>query len=111
MENKLFLLALEKDAERQRLLSQAVLSASSSYILQYCENKRDILEEIASKKPDLLFIDYFDKIKSSEWGDGINILLVGSDKKKFDFKKSRSDVIIILRINKYGKIKSEKENE
>ncbi len=61
MENKLFLLALEKDAERQRLLSQAVLSASSSYILQYCENKRDILEEIASKKPDLLFIDYFDK--------------------------------------------------
>lgn len=55
---------------------------------------------------ELGFIDYLTQINSSEWGDGINILIIGSDKKDFLEKKSRADVIIVMRINKQGKILS-----
>lgn len=50
--------------------------------------------------------DYLQEINTSEWGDGINILIVGSDKKDFDESRSRADVIIVLRINRYGQVLS-----
>jgi anionic cell wall polymer biosynthesis LytR-Cps2A-Psr (LCP) family protein len=46
------------------------------------------------------------KLNGSEWGDGINILLIGSDKNQYKDSKSRADVIIILRIINTGKILS-----
>ena len=52
------------------------------------------------------FINYIYHINGSEWGDGINILLIGSDKKNFTNEKARSDVIILLRIINSGKILS-----
>ena len=45
-------------------------------------------------------------LDGSEWGDGINILIVGSDRKNFSAEKGRADVIIVLRIIKTGKILS-----
>lgn len=55
---------------------------------------------------ELGYSDYLEKINTSEWGDGINILVVGSDKKDFTESRSRADVIIVLRINKYGQVLS-----
>ena len=52
------------------------------------------------------FINSIYNINSSEWCDGINILLIGSDKKNFNHEKARSDVIILLRIINNGKILS-----
>lgn len=54
-------------------------------------------------------LGYKDRLKDingSEWGEGINILIIGSDKKNFHKEKSRADVIIVLRITKNGKILS-----
>jgi anionic cell wall polymer biosynthesis LytR-Cps2A-Psr (LCP) family protein len=45
-------------------------------------------------------------INGSEWGDGINILIIGSDKNQYSDSKSRADIIIVLRIIKSGKILS-----
>ncbi len=52
------------------------------------------------------FKNYIYDINGSEWGQGVNILLIGSDKKSYKDNKARSDVIIILRIINSGKILS-----
>lgn len=62
-------------------------------------DKAHYAEEIGYK--DALFT-----LNGSEWGEGINILLVGSDKAFYIDDKARSDVIIILRINTLGQILS-----
>ena len=70
MENKLLLLAIEKDEDKKRLLNKVIqVSSSSSYVLQYCESNQDIFSIISDKKPDLLLIDYFDK---KTWGDVVS---------------------------------------
>jgi anionic cell wall polymer biosynthesis LytR-Cps2A-Psr (LCP) family protein len=50
------------------------------------------------------YVDKLSLINGSEWGEGINLLLVGSDKKNFQVSKSRADIIVLLRITKTGKI-------
>lgn len=50
------------------------------------------------------FKNYLETINGTFWGDGINILIMGSDKKDFQHKRSRADVIMVLRILKSGKI-------
>lgn len=64
------------------------------------------LKDIAHRAEELGYKDRLKDINGSEWGEGINILIIGSDKKKFHKEKSRSDVIIVLRIIKNGKILS-----
>lgn len=61
-------------------------------------------ESFAASK--LGFKNHIYDINGSEWGQGINILLIGSDKKSYKDNKARSDVIIILRITDNGKILS-----
>jgi anionic cell wall polymer biosynthesis LytR-Cps2A-Psr (LCP) family protein len=71
---------------------------NEDYILDE-ENKKHDAEELGFKN------DLYD-LDGSEWGDGINILLIGSDKKNFSVEKGRADVIMVLRITKTGKILS-----
>jgi len=61
---------------------------------------------IAYTAEKLGYRDRLKDINGSEWGEGINILVIGSDKKDFHKEKSRADVIIVLRIIKSGKILS-----
>ncbi len=63
-------------------------------------------QERAHTAIDLDYKDDLDSLESTEWGDGINLLIVGSDKKNFHENKSRADVIIVLRISRDGKILS-----
>jgi len=73
-------------------------------IIKADEKRFDINTAYTAKS--LGYIDKLPLVDGSEWGEGINILIVGSDKKNFQNTKSRSDVIILLRIIKTGKILS-----
>ncbi|MBN2546018.1 MAG: LCP family protein [Spirochaetes bacterium] len=70
---------------------------NKSYVIKPEKFDHKTAEELGYK-------NYLYEINGTEWGEGINILLVGSDKKFFIDSKARSDVIIILRINNKGKI-------
>jgi anionic cell wall polymer biosynthesis LytR-Cps2A-Psr (LCP) family protein len=52
------------------------------------------------------YVDWLEVLNGPEWKNGINIMFVGSDKKTYRDGKARSDVIIIFRITKSGKILS-----
>ena len=52
------------------------------------------------------YVDRIAELNGSEWGRGVNILVVGSDKKNFQISKSRADVIILIRVIDNGKIMS-----
>ncbi len=67
-------------------------------------NKYDF--NVAYEAAEIGYKDALSSLNGSEWGNGFNILLIGSDKKQSNTEKSRSDVIIVLRINKNGKILS-----
>ncbi len=67
--------------------------------LKYDPSRSYLAEELGYKN------DLFD-LDGSEWGEGINIMLVGSDKNSFSFGKARSDVIIVFRITSSGRILS-----
>lgn len=62
--------------------------------------------EKAHNAYDLKYKDDLRDLKNSDWDNGINILVTGSDKKDFYVSKSRADVIIIIRITPEGKVLS-----
>lgn len=55
---------------------------------------------------ELGYKNYLYEINGTEWGDGINILIIGSDRRFLSEKKARADVIIVIRINSKGEILS-----
>lgn len=63
-------------------------------------------QDIAHTAKKLGYIDALKNLNGSEWGEGINFLLIASDKKSQNVNKGRSDVIIVLRIIRSGKILS-----
>lgn len=74
-------------------------SNNQSYVIKSGKFDRKTAKELGYR-------NHLYDINGSEWGEGINILLVGSDKKSYIDRKARSDVIVILRINNKGKIMS-----
>lgn len=46
------------------------------------------------------------ELKNKDWDEGVNILITGSDRKNSHDVKSRSDTIVVLRINEFGQILS-----
>lgn len=70
------------------------------------EELLDLSTDRAYTSKALGFVDKLKFVNGSEWGEGINILVVGSDKRNFLESKSRADVIILLRLTKSGKLLS-----
>jgi anionic cell wall polymer biosynthesis LytR-Cps2A-Psr (LCP) family protein len=70
------------------------------------DNTGDYTNTGAHTAVELGYKDQLSSLNGSEWGDGTNILIVGSDKKNFQISKSRADVIILIRVIKSGKIMS-----
>lgn len=66
----------------------------------------ELSQDKAYTAKSLGFVDKLQYVNGSEWGEGYNILIVGSDKRNFLESRSRADVIILLRIIKSGKILS-----
>jgi len=81
------------------VLKKITMNNNESYVIKPGKFDHKTAKELGYK-------NYLYEINGTEWGDGINILLVGSDKKSYFDRKARSDVIIILRINNKGKIMS-----
>ncbi len=69
------------------------------YTFLYDSSKAHTAEELGFKN------DIFN-LNGTEWGEGYNILIVGSDKYGRNMERSRSDVIILIKINRNGKILS-----
>ncbi|HOV15014.1 MAG TPA: LCP family protein, partial [Spirochaetota bacterium] len=82
------------------------LSAIENKFISVNEQNLELSDDKAYTAKSLGFIDKLQYVNGSEWGEGINILIVGSDKRNFLELKSRADVIILLRIIKSGKILS-----
>ena len=70
------------------------------------DSTKDINKNQAYTAKKLGYVDALPNLNGSEWGEGLNILLVGSDNANYKNSKARSDVIIVLRINSNGKILS-----
>lgn len=84
-------------------IDSALKSTENATIKDYSIKYND-LDPYDSEK--LGYKNYLYEINGTEWGDGINIMLIGSDKRSYHDKKARADVIIVLRINSLGKILS-----
>ena len=82
------------------------ISAIDNQFISVNEENIDLSQDTAYTAKALGFVDKFSFLNGSEWGEGVNILVVGSDKKNFLESKSRADVIVLLRVIKSGKILS-----
>ncbi|HPO49141.1 MAG TPA: LCP family protein [Spirochaetota bacterium] len=82
------------------------ISPINNNFLSVSEESVNLSSNKAYTAKSLGFVDKYPFVNGSEWGEGINILVVGSDKRNFFESKSRADVIILLRIIKSGKILS-----
>jgi len=71
----------------------------SNYLPAYDLNKSYTASQLG-------FINDLYNLDGSEWGEGVNFMLVGSDKDSKVVDKARSDVIIVFRICTNGKILS-----
>lgn len=89
--------ALNKNQDFE-IIDSKINKVNENYMLED-ENHKHNAEELGFKN------DLYD-LNGSEWGDGINILIIGSDKKNFHTEKGRADVIIVLRIITTGKVLS-----
>lgn len=86
----------QPDAELKPINS--ILNSSDDYsFLDYNQEKAHTASELNYK-------NHLPYLKHSDWSDGINILIAGSDREDFHIKRSRADVIIIMRITPQGKI-------
>jgi len=90
-------------------------SANSSKDIKEINSNLNYYNDDSAKNYDPLIAHYAEELgykndlyglNGMEWRNGINILLVGTDKKTFNYEKSRADVIIVLRIINTGKILS-----
>lgn len=92
--------ALKEDEEE--------ISIINNHFNDYKEDTSSYDFNTAHSARQLNYVDAFKNgnLKNSDWDEGINILLTGSDKYNSHESRSRSDVIIIVRINKQGQILS-----
>ncbi len=70
----------------------------------YQRTTADNSNDKAKTAQELGFVNQIYSINGTEWGQGLNILIVGSDKHCNGDTRSRSDVIVLLKINPEGKI-------
>ncbi|MCG8572865.1 MAG: LCP family protein [Spirochaetes bacterium] len=95
--NRVIDVAVTTEKEEINIIRSHFTEEDTSIIHQYDQT-------IAHNAFEMGYINQISELNNTEWGDGINILLIGSDKENFLEKKSRADVIIVLRINQQGKI-------
>ena len=82
------------------------ISAMNSELGEPQKYYNSMNEYVSRTAKELGYINDLYTLNGTEWGEGINLLLVGSDKKIYNDEKARSDVIIVLRFNSNGKILS-----
>lgn len=84
------------------------INVINNHYNDYKEDTSNYDFNVAHSANQLNYVDAFKNgdLKNSDWDDGINILLTGSDKYNSHESRSRSDVIIIIRINRYGQLLS-----
>jgi anionic cell wall polymer biosynthesis LytR-Cps2A-Psr (LCP) family protein len=90
---------MEQNSDELTPLLNAYTEDSSESWKQFDQGKAHTAKEMG-------YVNAVPDLNGSEWGDGINIMLVGADKKNFSREKSRSDVIVIIRILSNGRILS-----
>ena len=84
------------------------INVINNHYNDYKEDTSNYDFNVAHSANQLNYVDAFKNgdLKNSDWDDGINILLTGSDKYNSHESRSRSDVIIIIRINRHGQLLS-----
>ena len=90
--NNVINVALRKDNEQ--------INVINNHYNDYKEDVSGYDFNVAHSASQLNFVDAFKNgdLKNSDWDEGINILFTGSDKHNSHESRSRSDVIIIIRI-------------